>query len=67
MVGPDTLSTMVHEVQVRTAPFCVALFQTSDTSTFSYIVGAAMDGGTQVILFILNFVSTTLSLRVGVL
>ena len=66
MVGPDSLSTMVHKVQVSTASFCVALFQASDTSTFSYIVGAAMDGGTQVILFILNFVSTTLSLRVGV-
>ena len=51
------LPAVVHEVQVRrflpSSLTCVLMYL-----LFSYIVAACLDGGTQVISFILNFVST---------
>lgn len=58
MVAQDALPEMVYQIQART--LC---FMTSDSISyirFSYIMAASLDGGTQVISFILNFVSTLL-------
>lgn len=56
MVGAYALPQVVHEVQVSRIYFgCYP--DPADILCDSYIVAAALDGGTQVISFMLNFVS----------
>lgn len=65
MVGTYSVPTVVYEVQVCSG---MIILQTHEGLTIfhSYIVAAAMDGGTQVIMFILNFVrSLTVSCNYG--
>ena len=54
MVRANALPEVVHEVQVRRI---IPHLEVTLTVHHSYIVAAALDGGTQVISFILNFVS----------
>ena len=56
MVCEDPLPEVVHEVQVRLVG--PARCRLGIDVSFSYIVAAGLDGGTQVISFILNFVRT---------
>jgi hypothetical protein len=49
---------MVHQIQVRPPqPISLPSYLIYPLSHLSYIVAAGLDGGTQVISFILNFVS----------
>lgn len=56
MVDAYTSPPLVHKVQVRhMSTYCDKFEQLTDLR--SYITAAALDGGTQVIVFVLNFVS----------